>query len=189
MIELNLKRRQVFQGLLAISAMGGLAACDTTERVSEAPAEPVPEGYFTPPEMALLAAIAQTLIPRTETAGAVEAGVPATLQELATDWGDDAFRTYWRTGLQALEISLQSNSGKSFAKLSSEAQTDLLSEYDAAVFAETQIDPFYRDLKRTIVQAYYTSEPGASEELAYEPVPGEWIGCVPLSEFPKAWAT
>ena len=64
-----------------------------------------------------------------------------------------------------------------------------LTAYDAAVY-EWQIDDgFYRDLKSTVVEAYYMSEVGATEELAYEPVPGEWIGCVPLSEFPKTWAT
>ena len=64
-----------------------------------------------------------------------------------------------------------------------------LGTYDAGVFSAELEDKFYKDLKTTVIEAYYMSEPGATEALAYEPVPGEWIGCAPLTEFPKTWAT
>jgi len=44
-------------------------------------------------------------------------------------------------------------------------------------------------MKRTIATAYYMSEVGASEELNYDPVPGDWRADVPFSEIGKAWAT
>lgn len=190
MHDFKLQRRQVFQSLLALSAVGGLSACSGAD---EAPSGqisgPIAPGFFDAGEMALIAAVAQTLIPQTETAGAVQAGVPVTLQGLATEWGDDAFRQYWRDGLAALGTALTTEAGASFESLSPSERQLALAGYDNSVFSGETENGFYRDFKATVVQAYYMSEPGATEELAYEPVPGEWIGCVPLSDFPKTWAT
>lgn len=190
MDETGLQRRQVFQGLIALSAVGGLAACGgESEPVQPRLAQGASIGFFTNNEMALISALAQTLIPQTETAGAAQAGVPGTLQLLATEWGDDAYRQYWRDGLAALEPVLVSSSGETFLEQSPSTRNQTLAAYDTSVFEGAVENDFYRDLKNTVVEAYYKSEPGATEELAYEPVPGEWIGCVPLSEFPKTWAT
>ena len=188
--EIMLHRRQVFQSLIALSAVGGLAACGGAD---EAPsgriAGPVAAGVFTAEEMALIAAVVQTIIPQTETAGAVQAGVPDTLQSLATDWGDADYQQYWKKGLAELGSALTTETGAAFTQLSPSEREAVLAAYDAQVFSGDVDNGFYRDFKATAVQAYYMSEPGATEELSYEPVPGEWIGCVPLSEYPKTWAT
>ena len=190
MQDFMLQRRQVFQGLIALSAVGGLSACGGAEApVSGQVSGSAAPGYFNAQEMALIAAVAQTIIPQTETAGAVQAGVPKTLQDLATDWGNGEFQQYWRDGLVALGTALINEDGMTFVSMSPSEREMALSTYDSGVFAGTIPDGFYRDFKATVVQAYYMSEAGATEELAYEPVPGEWIGCVPLSEFPKTWAT
>lgn len=190
MSNILLQRRQVFQSLIALSAVGGLAACGGAEQSSTGQvAGAAAPGYFNASEMALIAAVAQTIIPMTDTAGAVQADVPVTLQNLATDWGDAEFQQYWRDGLAALDLALTTDSGDGFTSLSPSEREAVLATYDAGVFAGTISDGFYRDFKATVVQAYYMSEPGATEELAYEPVPGEFIGCVPLSDFPKTWAT
>ncbi len=187
--DLTLQRRQVFQGLIALSAVGGLAACGGAEEAPSGQLSNPPSGLLNAEQIALIAAVAQTIIPQTETAGAVQAGVPDVLQSLVTDWGDTEYQQYWQTGLDTLAVSLTSPDGAAYTSLSPSEREAVLGAYDARVFAGEVEDGFYRDLKATAVQAYYMSEPGASEELAYEPVPGEWIGCVPLSDFPKTWAT
>ena len=190
MKDLMLQRRQVFQGLIALSAIGGLAACGGAEAPTsgQISGDAAP-GYFNAQEMALSAAVAQTIIPQTETAGAVQAGVPKTLQDLATDWGYSEFQQYWREGLTALGPALATDDGTTFESMSPGERKTALGTYDAGVFSAELEDKFYKDLKTTVIEAYYMSEPGATEELAYEPVPGEWIGCAPLTEFPKTWAT
>ncbi|MEL7112784.1 MAG: gluconate 2-dehydrogenase subunit 3 family protein [Pseudomonadota bacterium] len=185
-------RRDMFKSLLAISAVGALGACGGAD---EQPSTEVAangadtSGYFTGSEMALIAAVSDTLIPTTETAGAAGAGVPETLQALATEWGNDEFRAYWRSGLDQVSAALSSDTGAGFETLSPDERLAVLSAYDAKVFDGEVEDGFYRDFKSTVVTAYYMSEVGAAEELAYEPVPGDWIGCVPLSDYPKTWAT
>lgn len=184
---LMMQRRDALKSLLAISAAGALAACKAggeagAKKLSSAP-------KLLASEMALVSALAQTIIPKTETAGAVEAGVPAVIQSLFTEWGDDNYRSYWRAGLDNLEQHFLKSGGQAFAKMTPSQQANLLGKYDAKAYGEAGFDDFYKSLKSTIATAYYMSEPGATEELAYEAVPGEWRGCVPLSEFPKTWAT
>lgn len=187
---IHLSRRHVFQGLIALSAGGGLTACGGAEETpNRHNTEIAAPGYFIASEMAFITAVAQTIIPKTDTAGAVQAGVPDTLQRLATEWGDDEFRAYWRTGLVALKAALSPDGQTEFVSLNTKQRTDALIGHDAGVFSETIEDTFYRDFKATVVDAYYMSESGASEELAHEPVPGDWIACAPLSDFPKNWAT
>jgi hypothetical protein len=43
-------------------------------------------------------------------------------------------------------------------------------------------------MKELTLVGYYTSEPGATQELRHEPVPGRYQACVPLSEIGRAWA-
>lgn len=194
MTKLTMNRRTAITSLLAISAAGALAACGPPERVVAVSEDGLDMDYasvtkfFSVSEMAFLAALAQTIMPQTDTAGAVEAGVPDVLQDLASVWGDAAYRRYWREGIAALEQTLTASSGQNFVELSPSLRTNMLTSFDADVYDGKIINQFYRDAKRTILQAYYKSEPGASEELAYEPIPGAWIACAPLSEFPKTWA-
>jgi hypothetical protein len=184
MTDITLNRRNALQGLLAISAAGALAACGNKDVQTADVKPPEQTGFFSIDEMAMLVAIADTIIPTTDTPGAVAAGVPETLQELATEWADDNHRTYWREGLRAFDEVLPG-----FTTMAPENRETVLGDFDSQVFGGEVENQFYRDMKSTIARAYYMSELGASEELAYEAVPGEWKGCVPLADYPKAWAT
>lgn len=184
-----LQRRDAIKALLAISASGALAACGGTSDGQTRFKAAVEASTLTKVDMALLSSLAQTIIPKTDTAGAIEAGVPETLKMLFSDWGDDNHRAYWKAGLKGLQAHFNTVGGADFAKLSSDKQLELLNVYDAKAFQNGPDEQFYRDMKSTIATAYYMSEPGASEELAYEAVPGDWKGCVPLSDQPRTWAT
>ncbi len=48
--------------------------------------------------------------------------------------------------------------------------------------------PAYRQLKELTLAGYYTSEPGATEELRWEAAPGRYDADVPFSEIGRAWA-
>lgn len=190
-------RRDTLKSLLAISAAGALAACSQGEMqstensaASSASLKYASEGqYLTAEETAFVSSLAQTIIPKTQTPGAADVGVHDTIQEMLSKWGDDEARLYWREGLAKLARVLRKSAGQDFVKLSALQGQNVLSKYDAQVIGGGLNDPFYRDMKKTVATAYYMSEAGASEELHYDPVPGEWRGDVPFSEIGKAWAT
>ncbi len=191
--QANINRRSALTGLLAISASGALAACGQSSAATEAVQEfdvlgyAKPTKFFSGSEMRALGAMADTIIPSTDTPGAVEAGVPDVIQGLASEWGDDNFRQYWREGIRRVYKTLSGET--KFLAMSPEEREAVLGAYDAKVYAGEIEDTFYRDMKKTVATAYYMSEPGATQELAYEAVPGEWIGQAPISKYPKTWAT
>ena len=45
--------------------------------------------------------------------------------------------------------------------------------------------------KELTLLGFFTSEPGATQVLQYEPVPGAYHGCIPIAEAGngKQWAT
>ena len=193
MIKNNPNRRMAIQSLLAISAAGALAAC--RERKSQTGANKTvlklaADGTFlNAKEVLFLSALAKTIIPKTDTASAVEAGVPLIIQDMLSSWGDEKSRLYWREGLGYIADELHQRTGQKFVSASDLQQQSVLSEYDAFVINNKADNGFYLAMKRTVATAYYMSEPGATEELHYDPVPGDWRGDVPFSEISKAWAT
>ncbi len=187
--NLNINRRETMLSLLAV-ATTGLVACreNPAERVANQaiPEYKIGDPFLNGDEMAFLTAIAGLIIPNTDTPGAVEAGVPDMIQELLSNWGDDSVRTYWRAGLKS--VTDQFGGGK-FNELGVEEQTKLLSALDSGVYNGSIDVSFYKDLKQAISGGYYMSEVGATQELAYDPVPGDFLGCIEFSEIGKAWAT
>ncbi len=194
--KLTVSRRDGLKGLLAISAMGALAACQQrqnsgeTGKAAQAQLKYAAKGaFFGAHELAVLSAIAQTIIPQTETGGAIEAGVPDDIQDLVSVWGDDNYRLYWREGLASVAADLRGIGGQDFETLSTAQRLNTLKKYDAQIYANLADHQFYHDMKSTVGTAYYMSELGATEELHYEPVPGDFRGDVLFSEIGKAWAT
>ena len=64
----------------------------------------------------------------------------------------------------------------------------------AAVTLDRDWDPedvgrqaFFRTLKELVVVGYYTSEPGATQELRMQPM-GSWHGDIPYAQVGRSWA-
>ncbi len=187
--NLKLNRRETMLSLLAV-ATAGLVACKDKQTDSEI--KEAVEGYkvgdpfLNGSEMALLTSIAGLIIPDTDTPGAVKAGVPDMIQDLLSNWGDDSVRTYWRAGLKSVADHF---GGAEFASMGADQQVKDLSILDSGVYGGSVKLPFYKDLKQAIAGGYYMSEVGATQELVYDPVPGDFLGCIEFSEIGKAWAT
>lgn len=184
----QLGRRDALKMLLAISAVGA-TACVGNSGDGDTASVKTATKTLSAAQLTFLTAVVDTIIPTTDTPGAVDAGVPATLAALYADWGNAEFRRYWSGGLDALAKTLVALGGQDFARMNANQREALLGKYDADVFEGKVDDPFYKDMKATTATAYYMSEPGATEELIYEAVPGEWKGCVPFSDIGRTWAT
>jgi hypothetical protein len=135
-------------------------------------------------QTALVTAVADTLIPRTDTPGAVAAKVPATFDALLRDWASPAHRSGMLAALGDIDAAARNDAGKTFAALSPARRKSVLSAYDATHFAG---DATYRRLKTALVTLYYLSKPGATVELRYEHVPGAWEASIPLTPQTRSW--
>jgi hypothetical protein len=129
------------------------------------PAEGQPV-FLTAPELACLTALVDAIIPRTDTPGASDAGVPATIDRRLAASPQLAER--FRGGIKALDADAQSRFGAAFSALTGQQQVELLKARGE--------DAFFGMVKDMTVEAYYTSKEGLAEELG-------WHGNTFLTEF------
>jgi hypothetical protein len=142
-------------------------------------------------EYRLIGLIADAIIPRTDTPGAIDAGVPAYLDAMMASWASDETKTAHRDQLRLIEARLEAIGAGDFAKLEDGPRRDAVAALDADAFdadPDSEVSRGYRQLKSLIASIYYTSEPGATEELHYLLAPGPWVADAPLSDIGKTWA-
>src|SRR5437764_8676374 len=83
-------------------------------------------------QLALVGAIADTIIPRTDTPGATDVGVPAFVNVLVAENYTDVDRTAFITGLDAIEAQAKASGGATFAELAPAARAALIETIEAA---------------------------------------------------------
>jgi len=133
-------------------------------------------------QQALLAEVADTIIPITDTPGAKAAGVEQFIVRVMRDcyqWED---QQQFYAGLGRLDSASKASHGKGFAELDAAARTELLTKFASAEKA------FFTQMKHLTVAGYFTSEIGATKALAYLPIPGRFEGEVALAPGQKTWA-
>lgn len=144
-----------------------------------------------PGQMVLLTAVADTIIPETDTPGAVEAGVPRAFATMLDTWASPTRRADLLEALNRIDKLAQQQRGRRFAELAPGERHELLSAHDAAslepapnsasLFSPQYVDPAYAKLKELIVVLFYLSETALTHELVYEHSPGEWRPSVPVT--------
>lgn len=163
------------EALVRAAALAGLsltpAWLDRVLAAAVAPAATLP-----PARAAVLAAAAERILPRTDTPGAAEVGVPAFLARLLEGYVAPADRDAVMAGLDALEAAARAAHGRGFAEVPAAGQ-------DALIRAAAEAGgPFFPLLREYTLLGYFTSERVGREVLHYDPVPGRWEPCVPLAE-------
>lgn len=159
-------------GSSLLGACGGQAVLEALSP-GEAPR------FYSPREWDVLSRVSDLLLPRTDTPGAVDAGVPGLLDRLMTEWANGDTQAEHRAAVAALDSRLGEQAGGDFLALTDVAASDALDAVDAAAFAGEAPDG-YRGLKGLITQVYFATEAGA-EEQEWDPVPGRWDPCVDRS--------
>jgi hypothetical protein len=120
-------------------------------------------------EQALVTAMAEGIIPATDTPGAKGAGVPAFINLLFEDWFLPEEQIAFRNGLQSFEAASQARFKQSFVQCSPEQQLTLLSGWDHEVARARSAGPPpyppFAQFKSLTVVGYYTSQIGQTQEL------------------------
>jgi len=142
---------------------------------------------FTPHQNETVATIAELIIPKTDTPGARDAGVPAFIDVMLADWGDDDQRQMFTTGLTNVDERSRTAFGKEFIGCTPEQQSEILQDldYELAQLRDAKSDTsknFFGAMKWLTLTGYYTSEVGSTSELHYRVVPGRYEPCYPLEQ-------
>jgi hypothetical protein len=176
-------------GLLGLAVTGPMVTallngCKPAPDLGFAPA------FLTPEQAQTIRTLADVIVPRTDTPGAVDVGVPGFIDLMVKDVYSQDEQERFMTGLAAFEEGARKQ-GSRFADMDAEAQIAYVkSVHDPAVEAAKKGEPkpFILMAKELTLLGFFSSEPGATQVLQYESVPGAYHGCVPLAEVGRAWA-
>jgi hypothetical protein len=178
------------QALLRMGALCGLALGGDVLAAVAAPKSASPPEWLSPDELALTAALADLIIPQTDTPGALAVDAPRTIDHLLAVCTPAPSQAAFRTGLARIDAAAKAQGGQRFASLAPARQVVLLQAIDSGAAPFTMEDMrFFRQLKGYVAFAYYTSEPGATRELAYLPIPGGYKGRIKITPSTRTWAS
>ncbi len=151
-----------------------------------------------PHQDAIVTAVAEMIIPATDTPGAKAARVNEFIDVILTDWYDDARKQRFLNGLADLDARCEKQFGRDFVACTPAQQTEMLTALDLEVAAareslsrrvtqrlvedEELEKHFFYMMKRLTLVGYYTSQVGAEQEAHYEVIPSHRGGCIPLDE-------
>lgn len=210
-----IKRTALMMGyaVSASAVMGVLNGCKAEP--TEAVWKPV---FFDDDQVALVAEIAETILPATDTPGAKDVLVHQFMDQILLDHYRPAAQKRFKDGLKTFKEECITTFKKSFLDCSPEERKQILTKYDEAAFAakaqikiereaekkrfkemekQTSIgegylpenrDPFFAMLKELTLLGYFTSEKVGLEVLNYDPIPGAYLGCIPLPENGRTWS-
>lgn len=143
--------------------------------------------------------VVDIMIPRTDTPGAVDVGVPGFIDLMLRDVYTQADRDRYIAGLTDFDASASAENGTKFVALELQQQVALVRKFhDAAVGEERRLRgahahlqrPFILMTKELTLLGFFTSQVGATQVLQYVAVPGSYHSCIPVDQAGngKTWA-
>ncbi len=174
----------------ALLQLAGLAALPSLARAEGAPegwedavhslaARQAPR-FLTAGERATVSAIADAIVPRTDTPGALDVGVTAWVDFLAAEWMNDRERAELRDGLAAMELHAVAAYGLGWPALDAVQRLGELDWASSPLDADTPAKRGYRRLRGHVLHGYLTSERVRREVLKVNITPGRYRGDVPV---------
>jgi len=149
---------------------------------------PAATTYLSATQRAVMSAAVDRILPRTDTPGAVDVGVPAFMDRFYGEFMSSEEQKLLVSGLEEIEASAKSAHSASFGSLTPAQQDSVLR---AVATAQQDRNPSsFGLLRSTTVLGYFTSEQVGKNVLHYDPVPGSFDGCAPIDQVGRRnWTT
>jgi hypothetical protein len=188
-------RRKVIMGLLLTA--GATVASMSFVRHKWLWLKESPDFEYLDTQKEMLGALAELVIPATDTPGARSADIVDTMIVLIRDCTPRPSQNRLIDGLRRIDLFCVKSYGCRFHTCTP-AQQDLALRDLEPSSVEAKFDKrlsaaigqsFFDTLKHVVTISYCTSRTGASEALAYDPIPGRFLGCVAMKHGQRAWAT
>jgi hypothetical protein len=148
---------------------------------------------------ALIAELAECIIPRTSTPGAKDAKVEDFILSMLKTCTPVREQHTFLDGLKDMETYALENYNTNFINCSSTNKTEILAYFEDKATYNTRLfnkinnkflgKPFFIKLKELTVKGYCNSQIGATMALAYDYVPSTYQACVRLADHQPSWAT
>jgi hypothetical protein len=195
-----MQRREVLKLLAGTAALPLLSADALAFFQAVHEQIPVPAALKTlnPHQDATVTAIAEWIIPETETPGAKAVRVNEFIDLILTDWMDEEERTKFLSGIADVDARCHEAFGKDFVDGSAAEQKQMLTVLDEELTEFRQVEaeapsrrhkirpdsdkPFFDGMKQLTLAGYFTSEAGAKQALHFQIIPSQHAACVPEEE-------
>ena len=135
---------------------------------------------LSPAHRAIIAAASDRIIPRTDTPGAVDVGVPDFIEVMYGGYMTKDEQERLVAGASRLETLSTAAHQKGFVALSSEQQDAVLRTL--ANPKEARDLAQFTQLRELTVLGFFTSKTGGTTVLHFDPIPGRYDACIPISE-------
>lgn len=180
--EAILKASAALGGATLIGQAAMLAGCDRQQAAVPFAKAERQEGLFSDTDLELLAEIAETILPETDTPGAKAAGVGPFIALMVTDCYSPAEQEAFREGLATIDRECQEAYGGNFVELTPEQRLAIAERFDREQFDAIQNragEPahYFRMLKELTVLGFFTSEIAYGSVLDYAETPGRYEPC------------
>ncbi|ARK11472.2 gluconate 2-dehydrogenase subunit 3 family protein [Fibrella sp. ES10-3-2-2] len=132
---------------------------------------------LSPAQTDSLASLIDTLIPASDTPGALDLNVPDFVQKMVADCYEPAVHQQVKDGLTNVDALAQASFGQTLTRCTPVQRLDILQKIQAD--PEAGRKEFFTLIKNLTIQGYTTSEYVMTTFLNYNMVPGHYYGCVP----------
>jgi gluconate 2-dehydrogenase gamma chain len=187
------RRREVLKRVAwmiggAVSAPAALAILQgcSAEDAKPAAGAKVQYKFFKGAQGEIVTAIADAILPHTDTSGALDVGVPAFIDRMLADVYDAAAQERFNRGSAEFEIAA-STGGNAFLERDAAERAEFVKESLEKALAAPRDGgkPFILMTRELTLLGFYTSQPGINENMWYQAVPTAFHGCVPVSQMEK----
>ncbi|MFA4870511.1 MAG: gluconate 2-dehydrogenase subunit 3 family protein [Pedobacter sp.] len=147
----------------------------------------------------LIAELAETIIPLTDTPGAKAAKVENYILNVMLNCTQTLEQNIFLNGLKNVEEFALNRFNKTYSECVLTERYQILEYFEAKSVYSYQIinkinkrlfgQSFFTQLKNLTVEGYCNSQVGATQGLAYDYIPGSFQSCIPLKPNQKSWAT
>jgi hypothetical protein len=146
-----------------------------------------------------ISAFVDTILPKTATPGALDVKTDIFMDLVFAKTYNKEAQDKLVAEIEKFNADCKSSHGDVFADLSPEDKTACLKAAEAispkfnpkvwgtAVGTQEPVG-FYRSLKAMAISAYFSSEEIGKNVLSYDPIPGEYLSCIPLSDVGNNWS-
>jgi gluconate 2-dehydrogenase gamma chain len=171
----------------AISAPAALAILQGCSARDEPPAADWKPKFFQGTQAAVMTALADTIIPRTGTSGALDANVPAFVDSIMAEVYPQDAQERFRAGFAGFEAEARAAAGgKGFLEQdAAQRKASVQKAIETALDGEYEHRPFVLVARELTLLGFFTSRVGITENMEYQANPGAYRGCVPLSQMKK----
>ena len=175
------------------SILSMLQACTDASRVDWKPL------FFVEDEAKTISTLVDMILPTTDTPGALDVKVDMFIDTVFAKAYDEAGQKDMRKAIAEFNAECKEKFGDVFFRLNEGDRITVLQNAEATsgkfnpgvwgtAVGEQEPIGFYKAVKSMTIWAYFTSEEIGEKVLSYDPIPGNYEACKPVSEVGRRYS-